>query len=103
MKIFISQPFHGKTEEEVMGVRNAILVNFAKQYRYGIEEIQVIDNWTAPEDKPRMWYLGRAIQMMSEADVVVFSCDYRYAKGCKIEFEVCKEYGIPYLIEGVSL
>ena len=38
--------------------------------------------------------LGKSISLMSEADLVVFAPGWENARGCRIEHEVAKEYGI---------
>lgn len=44
-----------------------------------------------------VWYLGKSIQLLSQADVAYFGGDWRNARGCKIEYEIAKEYGIDRL------
>ena len=36
---------------------------------------------------------------MAEADVVYFGSNWKSARGCKIEYEVAKEYGIDIIEE----
>ena len=40
-------------------------------------------------------YLGFALVLLASCDLAVFSKNWQYARGCKIEHEVCKLYNIP--------
>ena len=84
MKVFISQAMHGKTEEEVMERRKEIIKDL--QERYKNRKLEVIDNYThpdAPEDAGRLWHLGRSIQQMEDADLIVFDRDWYKSNGCQ--------------------
>lgn len=92
-KIFISQPMKNKTTEEIFKERSKIIDFLNKEY--GEKEIQVIDS-ILKDDSNSVWCLGKSIQLMSEADVVVFCYGWDRARGCKIEHKICKEYGIEF-------
>lgn len=93
MKIFISQPMNGKTDEEIIKERNQ-LIDCAKEH-YG-ENIEVIDSFFkgAPHNANPLWFLGESIKKLSEADVAVFAKDWEKARGCKIEHSCAIEYGV---------
>ena len=96
MKVFLSQPMHGLTEEEVMVERTRCLKWLQEKYGY----VELIDNYhhnDAPEKAGRLWHLGRSIQMMGEADAVFFCCGWAGAKGCSIEYEIAVQYGLKIL------
>ena len=96
MKVFISQPMHGLTEEEVMCERANCLKWLQEKY----EDVELIDNYhhdDAPENAGRLWHLGRSIQMMEEADAVFFCLGWAGAKGCCIEYEIAVQYGLKIL------
>lgn len=69
---------------------------------YGIDDVGIIDSYlssTPKSDNPSVWCLGRAIQLMADADLL-FVCDgYENARGCLIEVEVAKRYNIPIIYE----
>lgn len=94
MKIMISQPMGGRTYEEIVSERQ-ILVN-----KLNLEGHEVID--TVFEDfdsnKSPVFYLGKSIELLSEADRVVFMKGWENARGCRIEYEIAKEYGKEILI-----
>lgn len=95
MRVMISQPMRGKTEEQIREERKAITEKFNNMH---IEVIDTIFIEEAPEsNNAGVYYLGRSIQEMAEADAL-FMCDgWREARGCKIEYEVAKSYGIKIL------
>ena len=44
-------------------------------------------------DDVGVWYLGKSLQLLSEADLVFFVNDWENYRGCAIEREVAEEYG----------
>lgn len=96
-RLFISQPFHGRGEEEIFRERE----NIEKIVR-GIvdDDIEVIDQYhqDAPEDANRLFFLGNSIKLMGTADIVCFVDNWETAKGCAVEMKVCKKYNIPHII-----
>lgn len=98
-KLFISQPMKGKTDEVIKAERNA-LIEEAKRTIKSEEDIEVIDSFF--EDAPKesgvvtkpVWYLGKSLMKLSEADYAVFGDHWEEYNGCTIEHEVCKRYGI---------
>ena len=100
-KLFISQPMRGLTDEEILKAREEIK-NRAEE-TIG-EPLELINSFI--EDYPRennksipVWYLGKSIQFLSQADIAYFGGDWRNARGCKIEYEIANVYGIKVIIE----
>ena len=100
-KIFISQPMMGLTDEEILNKRQEIRKNAEKVIK---EPVELIDSFI--EDYPGeinkhipVFYLGKSIQFLSQADVAYFGGDWRNARGCKIENEIAKQYGIEIIEE----
>ena len=95
-KLFISLPMAGKSEEEIRNKMAEYKEN--AEYLMG-EELELIDSFMevdAPEDikDAGVWYLGKSIMMMAEADVVYFGRGWRSARGCIVEYEVAYRYKI---------
>lgn len=95
-KVFISQPMRGLTDEEILKAREEIRVRAEKVIG---EKVELIDSFI--QDYPGeinksipVWYLGKSIQFLSQADIAYFGGEWRNARGCKIEHEIAKEYGI---------
>lgn len=92
-KLFISQPMKGKTDEEILAVRNKAIASAEKHLG---EKVEVIDSFfqSAPADAKPLWFLGKSIELLSDADVAYFAKGWDEARGCKIEHECALEYGI---------
>lgn len=92
-KLFISQPMRGKTDEEILRERNEA-ITIAKDIMK--DDIEVIDSFfqNAPAETKPLWFLGKSIELLSSADVVYFCKGWNDARGCGIEHECAKEYGI---------
>ena len=95
MKVFISQPMKGRTAKEILEERDAV-IEYLKQ-RYG--NISIIDSFLDISEPPEVktipvFYLGKSIQLLSDADLCVVVGHVSDNNGCQIEMEVCKRYGI---------
>lgn len=94
MKVFISMPMNGKTREEIIARREEI--TDLLKIRFPGQEIDVIDS-VIESDKGPVWCLGRSIQLMEDAELVIFDKNWRSARGCKVENNVCAYYGYKFL------
>lgn len=92
-RLFISQPMRGKTDKEILEVREKAIKEVKEQFG---EPVEVIDSFfqSAPVDARPLWYLGKSLELMATADVVYFAEGWNEARGCRIEYECAKEYGI---------
>lgn len=97
MKVMISQPMKNRTEEDIREERKHIIEKFNNMH---IEVIDTIFTEEAPEDNNAgIYYLGKSIQEMSKVDAL-FMCDgWKEARGCRIEYQVAREYGVKILYE----
>lgn len=91
-KIFISQPMKDKTNEEIISEREYIIELCKKEY----EDIEIIDSFfeNAPHDARPLWFLAKSLELLSTADIAFFADGWKNYRGCKIEHECAKEYGI---------
>lgn len=93
-KLFISQPMRGKTNEEILAVREKAIESAERNLG---EKVEVIDSFfqDVPEVESRpLWCLGKSLELMADADVVYFAKDWEKYRGCRIENECAIEYGI---------
>lgn len=101
-KVFISQPMSGLSDFQIKEERKRVV---EKLYGMGYkpEEITVIDTFIkdiAPDNvDSALWYLGKSLELLAEADIAVFARGWREARGCFIEFKCAKEYDISYICE----
>ena len=94
MKLFISQPMKGKSDEEILKEREKAIES-VKQ-KYGAENAEIIDSFfqSAPADARPLWFSGKSIELLSTADVAYFCKGWDQARGCQIEHTCAIEYGI---------
>lgn len=97
-RLFISQPMRGKTDEEILSVRQKAIESAERHLG---EKVEVIDSFfrNAPVDANPLWYLAKSLELLSTADVVYFAKDWENARGCRIENTCAIEYGIELVIE----
>lgn len=100
-KLFISQPMNGKTDREILAVREKAIKSAEKKLG---EPVEVIDSFfqrgTAPEDAiSGLWWLGESIKLLASADVAYFAEGWEKARGCRIENTCAIEYDVPLVIE----
>lgn len=101
-KVFISQPMNGLSDLQIEKDK-ARVIEGLYNYGYKPDEIMIIDTFieeNAPDDvNSALWYLGKTLELLANADIVVFAKGWRNARGCQIEFKCVKEYGISYICE----
>lgn len=92
-KLFISQPMRGKTNEEILAVREKAIASAERQLG---EKVEVIDSFfqNAPAEAKPLWFLGKSLELLSTADVAYFAPGWEDARGCRIENTCAIEYGI---------
>lgn len=97
-KVFISQPMVDKTDEEIKAVRNKIIEEIKA---YVDDDVEVIDSFFegAPHDAKPLWFLGKSLEMLSNADIAYFAKGWEKYRGCRIEYECAVEYGINIMEE----
>lgn len=95
-KLFISQPMKGKSDEEIFHERKKAINKAQDSLKAPVE---VIDSFfkSAPVGAKPLWFLGKSLELLADADVVYFANGWYDARGCKIEHDAAKAYGIPVL------
>lgn len=99
MKIMISQPMNGKTNEEIKDNRRRILEKLKEMHIEVIETIFDYDEETKEINNAPVYYLAKSIEKMSDADAILFMNGWETARGCLIEHEIAIKYGIKDLYE----
>ncbi len=102
MKVFISQPMKGKSDEAILAERELIVERLKKSYG---EDIEILDSFFADfkdsdSKRPQIIYLAKALEVLAEADLAFFGMGWTRARGCRIEYDVARAYGIK--IDGES-
>ena len=102
-KLFISCPMKGLTDEMIKANREKMHKIAEIVFDKKLEVIQSYIPPEAPEGTMTpLWYLGRSIQMMSEADYYIGVNSFYRSRhnGCEIENTIAHMYGIrSYFIE----
>ncbi len=93
MKVMISQPMNGLTDEEIKAVREEVIKVINPEWK-------VLNTLFDVEFDNPIYYLAKSIEKLAEADVVIFVPGWEKARGCKIEYEIAKAYGKFILIMG---
>lgn len=99
VRLFISQPMRGKSDEEIESERED-LIAIAKAVYAGRGEVEVIDSFfkggldVPAGTKAPLYYLSKSLELLATADVAIFAKDWREARGCRIEHECADGYGV---------
>jgi len=92
MKVFISMPMKWKLPHEIEKEWNKYVTLIKEKHPTAeILESRVTDN----ENEKPLKRLGKSIEILAEADVAYFCGDWMRARGCLIEYDCVKRYGIP--------
>ena len=97
---FISQPMQGKTEEKIREERQKIAENLMEM---GYEVVDsIFTEFPAAEEKYAcipLAYLAKSLHLMAKCDAAAFAPGWANARGCKIEHDCAKAYGIPIIFD----
>lgn len=96
-KLFISQPMGGKTDEEILAVRKQAIEKASELVG---EPVEVIDSFfqSAPVGAKPLWFLGKSLELLADADVAYFAPGWNDARGCIIEHDCAIAYGIKSIV-----
>lgn len=97
VKVFISQPMTGRTDEEITEER--IKAISAVQKKYPLCYVMEINSFNkgALNNSDPITELGRCVSLMADANVVVFCKGWANSKGCNVEYEVALQYDLPLI------
>lgn len=94
-KLFISQPMNGKTEEEILAVREKAIESAKRNLG---EDVEVIDSYFEDYNPENgcvpLKYLSKSLELLADADVAYFAKGWEDVRGCKIENACAIAYGI---------
>lgn len=98
MKVFISQPMRDKTDEQIKEERAKAVSRIKEKYN---QDVEIIDSFfeNAPHNAKPLWFLGKSLELLANADIAYFCKDWEKYRGCKIEHTCAKEYGIKVMEE----
>lgn len=106
MKAMISQPMAGKTNEEIIATRDRA-VKALKEKGYEIVNTLFTSEWYSEESMRKrgvvnrpFCFMAKSLENMSLCDTAYFCVGWAQARGCRIEHEAAKAYGLEIIYEG---
>ncbi len=105
MKAMLSQPMAGKTNEEIRATRERAIA-VLKERGYEIINTLFTDEWYSQEAMKKrgvenipLCFLAKSLENMSLCHAAYFCKGWENARGCRIEHEVAKAYGMTIIYE----
>lgn len=104
-KAMLSQPMAGKTEQEIVATRERAIATL-KAAGYEIVNTLFTDEWYSKEEMAErgvvqipLFFLAKSLENMSLCHSAYFCKGWENARGCRIEHEAAKSYGLEILYE----
>ena len=97
MKVFVSQPMKGKSDEEIIKAKEVALNKFGKYLsnQEGDKTYEVINTFFDNYDGNAMQFLGKGVsEGLALADIAIFLPGWSDARGCKIEHDIAVAYEV---------
>lgn len=90
MKIMISQPMRGKTEEQIKTEREELVNKLTEE---GHEVVDTVFGDFPNGQATPLRYLAKSIELLANVDCLVCMQGWENARGCRIEEQCAREYG----------
>lgn len=102
MNVFISLPMRDRPDDLIRKQMDEIMVYIRR--KYSPVQVDLIDSViSCPLDgHTGVACLGKSIELMATADLVVFAPGWNDARGCQIEYEVAIECNIPIIFLSID-
>lgn len=104
-KAMLSQPMAGKTDEEIVATRNKAIA-YLEANGYEVVNTYFTDEWYSQEAMTErgvvnipLCFFAKSIENMSKCHVAYFCAGWENTRGCKLEHEVAKVYGLEVIYE----
>lgn len=104
-KAMLSQPLAGKTEEEIRETRERAIA-ILKEKGYEIVNTLFTDEWYSDDAMDKrgvvqipLCFLAKSLENMSLCHAAYFCKGWEEARGCRIEHEAAKAYGLEVMYE----
>lgn len=104
-KAMLSQPMAGKTDEEIEITRDEA-IKFLESRGFEIVNTFFTDEWYGKDNMADrgvvnipICFLAKSIENMSRCNTAYFCRGWEKARGCKIEHDVAKAYGLEIIYE----
>ena len=104
-KAMLSQPMGGKTDEEIVSTREEA-VKVLQEKGYEIVNTLFTDEWYSREKMEERGvvqithcFIAKSLENMSLCHVAYFCKGWENARGCRVEHEAAKAYGLEIIYE----
>ena len=104
-KAMISQPMARLTDEQIVEARNKA-IEFLQSKGYEVINTLFDDEWCSQEkmkergvEQIPLCFLAKSLEEMSKCHAVYFCKGWEKTRGCKIEHEAAKAYGLDVVYE----
>ena len=104
-KAMLSQPMAGKTQEEIIATREKAVAALTAN-GYQVVNTLFTDEWYSKEKMEErgvvqipLCFLAKSLENMSLCHAAYFCKGWEQARGCRIEHEAAKAYGLTILYE----
>lgn len=104
-KAMLSQPMAGKTNEEIVSTREKA-VSVLNRMGYEVVNTLFTDEWYSKEKMEErgvvqipLCFLAKSLENMSLCHTAYFCKGWENARGCRIEHEAAKAYGLEIIYE----
>lgn len=105
MKAMLSQPMAGKSDEEILATRERAF-DALESAGYEVVNTLFTDEWYSRENMKKrgvvqipLCFLAKSIENMSLCHAAYFCKGWEKARGCRIEHEIAKAYGLEIIYE----
>lgn len=104
-KAMLSQPMAGKTEQEIRETREKAIAALEKK-GYSVVNTLFTDEWYSPEKMRErgvvqipLCFLAKSLENMSLCHAAYFCKGWEAARGCRIEHDAARAYGLEIIYE----
>lgn len=104
-KAMLSQPMAGKTDEEIKATREQA-IKCLEAKGYSVVNTLFTDEWYSKEKMEErgvvqipLCFLAKSLENMSICHAAYFCRGWENARGCRIEHEAAKAYGLDIIYE----
>ena len=105
LKAMISQPMAGLSQEEIITTRDRFL-NYCSMFNLTAVNTLFTDEWYNKESMSErgvvqipLCFLAKSLENMAMCHIAYFAKGWENARGCRIEHEVAKAYGLEVVYE----
>lgn len=104
-KAMLSQPMASKTDEEIIATRDKAIA-YLESHGFEVVNTLFTDEWYSKESMEErgvvnipLCFMAKSLENMSLCHAAYFVKGWENARGCRIEHEAAKAYGVEIIYE----